>query len=1394
MPPIAPATRKPRFTIDDSQESSESEPEHEQEHPRERARPRTRRVPAIVVEDAGQAPSSREDSPAGARDLDREEKHVGFAAGPDLVTVGGGGGSDEESARADEAAGGEGARAAGYPPAPRRASSDTTSHRHGESSDETATAPPHKNEVEGKGFDRPEFAQPPKTTPPALKRKLPPLPGFLAWVKPHLNWKGLRPVIRASVASWCGLLLMLCTSSLNMLGQAAFLVLVVSVISPAASPIAAQLETTFFQFLLVAVSWAWACIVIAIAHASRTTYSFSKAEFQAYAAQRYAQAGMSAAQVQTAVQEGVFHGDFLEPGASAVCAIFLGVGCGFFLWLRGYVGPGPVIFGCIFAMILLIVCLTIAVLFPYPYYSIGLVFFLPFTCQQAITLAATFLIFPETLAHQFADRLIAVLGPMHTVVKDQKRMLAANPRSAEWLQFKSIQANANAANGIVGLMTASEANLSREISFARVSGRDLSAMLQNLRILVARTSGFAFFHAVVEKHLHREESDAKGGPAADDLVLHLGHSRANSRDHTPSSTRPSSPTRERREASSAADPAALGEALSRIRLESEPRSGQAHGASSSPAYPSSPLSPAPDGAQNHPPRIGRAQSSPGLRARDKSSASLADLAEHPSTSTHDRDEHASVSIAHGAHPHHHSHHPEPHSPHAQGHYTRFPREKRRRSRSKNRSSPHGHGHGKNSSSHISLPSLLHDVLHPQLDVKPVGVVESMTYADLEDYLHNPRDEEHLEELMRLLSKASGDLLGALDKSISHLVTVIHRFKSLDDTWRALVRYDDDEVEKLVKASRSQLDELKAALVLYRDDKRLEVVRPFARLFDPFGAEVRGEVGDDEMKSQPSHRGLFWAFQYEHALLGWGEALVDLFETVLKVESKRRRPRVWWPNWRRARFTRASGTDEYDEDDPQELRDLNTSAFSAPRNPDSAPPKNLAQFVGVKVTGFFDLLARRDVLFGIKSAILLGLCSLPAMFPSTSYFFQKNRGVWVLVMITLTSNQFLGDVTFGYLVRVFGTIGGAAVGLLLWSIAAQTGKGHPVAVGAVCAVAWPVIFFWRVHMQPVMTALLPAVTTMLVIGYSWQDAHNPSLSTVGYGWDVAWKRLVCVMIGISIAFVWALVPPSTRQKVTIRLAYAKVIGRMGDVLCQVLSYANCKDGPTRTPKNIVKNLAALRMRVNRTVQARAMARYELSLQGDWPSDLYASLQALQMEMLDQLGQFCAVTAKLDAKWTKALLHRTQFANPRFLQDVLTTLYLISSALEHGTPLPWIYNPLLERFLKSPEVLASGHQYGYEVQLGDDDVAEGLPKHVNLETICSLDYLRFSAGVSQAYAVVNRLDRLMLVAKSLVGENYLLYGLDTHRGHHGRDEEAQALLDEHFHGPDSRRTSFDHDSDA
>ncbi|GEM08584.1 brefeldin A sensitivity protein-related, DUF2421 containing protein [Rhodotorula toruloides] len=1300
---------QPRFTLDGGEDEDKS---FGDEYELQNVRP----VPSIVVQPSEATSRLTSSIPGGEgeeRDLGREERHVGFAKGAATVIP------SAIAKHQGERAGEDGGFVA------QGVDEDVREReRAGQ-----AFEPSNRTSKEGERdpaapFDEPEFVAPAGSTiPVALKRKLPSLPDFLsfAWAKPHLSWKGYRPVVRASVAGWCGLLLMLCGPSERMLGQASFLVLIVAIISPASQPIATALEETFLQFLLAGL------------FRSSSKYQFTQVAFNAYVAQRYAQPGMSAADVQNAVRVAIFHGEFIEPAASAVCAIFLGVGCGFFLWLRGFLGPGPAIFG--------IITLTIGVLFPYPYYSIGLIFMIPFACQQAIKLACTFLVFPETLAHQFSDRLIAALQPLQGVIKDTSKMLKANPRTEEWLAFKSIKAGANAAIGGVALMGLSETNLTREISFARISGRDLSMILQAMRVLTARTTGFVFFYEVVEKHLHRDFSEAKGGPTADALVVHLAHSRPGSPDETPGSTRPPSPERERnhqrRESSISMDVYALNHALNKIQHHQD----QGHSpVSSSPLSPSHPL-----------PRQ--------LRSRDHSSSSLTDLVH---ATSHGLSEGRSR-----------THFPEQHS--HRMHYSGA--NGKRRSRSRGR-------HGRGSSSHISLPSLLHEVLHPQIDVKPVGVVESTVYADLEDYLHNPRDEQHIEEIIALLSRASGDLLCVLEKSLAHLIETIHRFKSLNDTLRAAFRYNEMETEQLVIKSRVQLDELKTALADFRDTRRLDIVKPFAKLFDPYS--VDSSHSDGEELQAPSHRGLFWAFQLQHTLIGWSEALIDVFETTLKIE-------LWFPDWRKARFQPAIGGQDYGDEDPEVLRDLNTQAFSAPRNPDYKAPKNLVQIIGVRLYHVSELATRRDVLFGIKSAILLGLCSLPAMFPGSAWFFYRQRGIWVLIMICLTSNQFLGDVFFGYVVRVWGTLVGAALGLLLWSIAAQRGAGNSFAVGAVCAVAFPFIFFYRVHMQPPMTAILPSVTAMLVIGYSWQDAHNPTLSSVGSGWEVAWRRFICVMLGITIAFIWALLPGSSRQKVTIRRAYAKVIGRMGDVICQILSYANCKEGPTKAPKVIINNLAALRARVNRTVQARAMARYELSLQGPWPSDLYASLQALQMEMLDMLGQFCMVLSKLDTNWTRALLHRTQFANPRFLQDVLQTLQLISNALDHGQPLPFIYNPLLERFLKPPEVLASGRQlgYGYELQLGDEEF-EGLPQHVDFKTISSLDYLRFSSGVSQAYALINRLDRLMFVAKSLVGENYLLYGLDasTTRHHPHDEEEGRGMLDDHFHGSaESRRNSFD-----
>lgn len=77
-------------------------------------------------------------------------------------------------------------------------------------------------------------------------------------------------------------------------------------------------------------------------------------------------------------------------------------------------------------------------------------------------------------------------------------------------------------------------------------------------------------------------------------------------------------------------------------------------------------------------------------------------------------------------------------------------------------------------------------------------------------------------------------------------------------------------------------------------------------------------------------------------------------------------------------------------------------------------------------------------------------------------------------------------------------------------------------------------------------------------------------------------------------------------------------------------------------------------------------------------------------------------------------------------------ILLTKLGNGTPLPMLYNPLLERFLRPTEVILAKHGYGYDVSLDSHD---GIPQHVNVEMLSSLDYLKFSCGISIAYAIVN-----------------------------------------------------------
>lgn len=244
--------------------------------------------------------------------------------------------------------------------------------------------------------------------------------------------------------------------------------------------------------------------------------------------------------------------------------------------------------------------------------------------------------------------------------------------------------------------------------------------------------GFVRFYDIVENHLHREYSDAKGGRVVDDLVIHLGHSRRSSAEHTPPSTRPTSPT--------------PNHSTNNRNSNTEETGSRPHSRSNSPSgrhlnplfsinnnsyevgmvHHPSPLHPRP----TTPPMDARG----GAPLRNYSSGALinafssgdeeGDVEEEEEDERGELEEDsARVSRSIGDY---------------NGHRPKSVTTLKKRPKSHHRSGSHSHyhhhglhstlGHLAKSASGISLPSLLHDVLHPNIDLRPVGVGESQRYS------------------------------------------------------------------------------------------------------------------------------------------------------------------------------------------------------------------------------------------------------------------------------------------------------------------------------------------------------------------------------------------------------------------------------------------------------------------------------------------------------------------------------------------------------------------------------------------------------------------------------------------------------------------------------------------
>ncbi|WWD17770.1 hypothetical protein CI109_102211 [Kwoniella shandongensis] len=316
-------------------------------------------------------------------------------------------------------------------------------------------------------------------------------PWFTPYLTDRRQWKNF---IRCMLATLGTLVLMLCQTSLNVMGQAAFFGALVSQMLPPYMALSVYIFALLTLIVGMCFGWAWGVAAMAAALRARSQQLLAQ-QVQS------ARAGYNQnANIEAQYQESIFRGEFLDPRTSAVYGVFLFFGT-YFLGLVRATRP-RLILASIFGTIIMDLMCSYGPLFPIQVYTLARQLLIPAAMFIAIALASVILIFPQTLNHIMLDSMTSkMLGPITKIVKLQEEVLNTSPGDKE--RWSALATKAYALrHGQIAATTALEGQtglLQLEITRGQIGPRDLTKIFNKVKDLGIRAYGLTSFVLIVEE-------------------------------------------------------------------------------------------------------------------------------------------------------------------------------------------------------------------------------------------------------------------------------------------------------------------------------------------------------------------------------------------------------------------------------------------------------------------------------------------------------------------------------------------------------------------------------------------------------------------------------------------------------------------------------------------------------------------------------------------------------------------------------------------------------------------------------------------------------------------------------------------------------------------------------
>ena len=183
-----------------------------------------------------------------------------------------------------------------------------------------------------------------------------------------------------------------------------------------------------------------------------------------------------------------------------------------------------------------------------------------------------------------------------------------------------------------------------------------------------------------------------------------------------------------------------------------------------------------------------------------------------------------------------------------------------------------------------------------------------------------------------------------------------------------------------------------------------------------------------------------------------------------------------------------------------------------------------------------LLRSPHSMYGFRTLCASMSIGIIAYLRETHNFFVRQRVIWALIMAMIAMKTTSGQTSFEFVLRVLATIAGTIGSFIAWYIV----DGHPAGVIVFLFIYMAGSFYFGV-VKPryVILGIVSAVTPLISVGYALNvqklgAAYLAQINTPDYPiYLVASYRLLNVIVGLAVAYIWTLLPYPVTETSLIR---------------------------------------------------------------------------------------------------------------------------------------------------------------------------------------------------------------------------------------------------------------------